>query len=234
VNNEELYKTIFTRRSVRSFDRLPLGSEVLGVLQHFILTVNQLDGADAQFEIVDSAEVTDKRAPHYVLAYCKATTAEFVNVGYALQKIDLYLQSMGFGTLWIGQEKPKDATKQKDFCIMLGFGSTEVPMRRNPNDFKRLYVDEISNKNCAIAHAARLAPSAMNSQPWMLDFHEEEHVIVVNYVGRGEMKAALKKKESKIDLGIVTRHIELALRNDGHRVKEISVNESEPSISVEY
>jgi hypothetical protein len=113
--------------------------------------------------------------------------------------------------------KPKANTK--NFCILLAFGKTTVPARKSAQDFTRLPIGEISNADNEIATTARLAPSAMNSQTWKLHF--EDGKIIIRYFGRGMMKGIFEKKLSKIDVGIITRHTVLALRNQGKTIKSI-------------
>jgi molybdopterin-binding protein len=89
----------------------------------------------------------------------------------------------------------------------------------------------MSDTDNAVARAARVAPSAMNSQPWVLNF--KSNSVLINYKGRGLAQGILKKKLNKIDLGIVTAHVELALANEGKAVQSIKVNDSGKNLSVE-
>jgi len=205
-----MYDTIFTRRSARKYDKKPLDEGVLEDIREFIRNTKQLEGQSARFEVVSDKEVKGS-APHYVLAFCESNDAAYVNVGYVLQNVDLYIQSMGLGSLYLGMKKPEK--KAEDFCILLAFGGSEVPFRKGEGDFDRLPVSEISNADNVIIKAARLAPSARNSQPWKFIF--EDNKTVIRYFGRGLLKSIMRKRFSMIDLGIVTRHAEVALSNDG-------------------
>jgi hypothetical protein len=91
-------------------------------------------------------------------------------------------------------------------------------------------VNEISNDDNSVARAARLAPSARNTQPWQFTFNDKE--LVINYQGRGLFKGLMKKKLSKIDLGIVLRCAETALVRYGEKVRGIEVNDDEDDISI--
>lgn len=213
-----LYETIFTRRSVRSYDKTPLDGSALNDLRAFLDATKPMDEQTARFEIVGSNKVKNDAAPHYILAYCAESDGAYANVGYTLENADLYLQSKGYGSLWLGTAKPNE--QSGDFCIMLAFGKTDVPPRKDAGDFKRLPIGEISDSDNAVTQAARLAPSAMNSQPWKLDFSDGK--IIVRYQGRGVMQLILKKKLSKIDLGIVTRHVEIALTGEGKTIQTIT------------
>jgi len=227
-----LFETIFTRRAVRKYDLTPLGGAVLADIRAFLDETKPLDGQSARFEIVSADKVKNAIAPHYILAYCEPGDGAYANVGYMLQNADLYLQSNGYGSGWLGMAKPNE--QDGDFCIMLAFGKTDVPARRDVGEFKRLPVGDISNAENTIAQAARLAPSAMNSQPWKLDFSDGK--VTIRYFGRGVSKLILKKKLSKIGLGIVTRHVEVALLNEGKAIKAITpiTNGKEFAIEVAY
>ena len=213
-----LYQTIFTRRAVRSYDMTALDGAALVDVQMFINEIKQLDGQNVRLEIVAADKVKNDMAPYYILAYCTVDSRAYMNVGYVLQNVDLYLQSNGYGSLWLGMAKPDEPSD--DFCIMLAFGKTSMLPRQDISEFKRLPIGDISNADNVVAQAARLAPSAMNSQPWKLDFTEGK--ITIRYFGRGITKLVLKNKLSKIDLGIVTRHIELALLSEGKTIQVIN------------
>jgi len=227
-----LYETIFTRRAVRSYDMTVLDSAALADIQAFIDTANRLDGQSARLEIVTADKVKNDIAPYYILAHCEANDCAYMNVGYVLQNVDLHLQSNGYGSLWLGMAKPSES--DSNFCIMLAFGKTSVPPRGNISEFKRLPISEISNEDNAIAQAARLSPSAVNSQPWKLDFAEGK--VTIRYFGRGIMKLILKNKLSKIDLGIVTRHVDVALQSKGKAIQAITpiTDKKGFAIEIEY
>lgn len=227
-----LYETIFKRRSVRNYDMTPLDEKVISDIQHFLLSTQQLPEQNARFEIVCADKVKGAKAPHYIMCYCKPGDVAYANVGYVLQRVDLYIQSQGLGSLWLGMGKQKE--KEDSFCIMLAFGRSDVPFRTDEREFNRLSVNEISNLDTSVARAARLAPSACNSQPWELFFEEE--CVRVRYHGRGFMKMMLRAKLNKIDIGIVTRHIVTALENDGVKIEKIISKSSDKNfeIRIEY
>jgi hypothetical protein len=226
-----LYETIFTRRSVRQYDMTPLAAGVLDDITAYIGGVKQLDGQAARFEVAGGGVSGGSKAPHYVLAYCEDSTAAYINVGFTLQKVDLYLQSRGLGSWWLGMAKPDGKAEQNGCAILLAFGNTAVPLRSGENEYKRLDIHEISDTDTAVARAVRVAPSAMNSQPWMLNCKADS--VVINYKGRGLMKGILKKKMSKIDVGIAAAHAELALIQGGGTVTSIVVKDSGKTFLVE-
>jgi hypothetical protein len=214
-----LYEMISRRRSVRNIDDVPVDDETVEKIRQFLLDTEQLPGQEARFEITLATVTSLRSGYHTILAYCEAGDAAYANVGYVLQKTDLYIQSIGLGSLWLGIGKPKEP--KEDFCIMMAFGYTHIPLRNGEADFKRLPLSKISNEDNAVARAVRLAPSAQNSQPWELRF--EEGKAVIRYVGRGVFQHILRKKLNKIDVGIALRHMELALQNEGKEIRSIEM-----------
>lgn len=96
-----LFETIFKRRQVRRFGRQPLSNQVLGEIAACVSQSDQLAGTCARFSIASAEEVSGGvSAPHYLLSYCDDSSAAYANVGYVLQKADLYIQSMGLGSGW--------------------------------------------------------------------------------------------------------------------------------------
>ncbi len=224
-----LYEIIFKRRSVRKYDRTPLDEKTLNDIRAFITNTRQLQGQNARFDIVSADKVKGASAPHYIMSFCPPGDAAYANVGYVLEKADLYIQSLGLGGLWLGFGKQKE--KESGFCIMLAFGQSTVPFRTSEKEFNRLSISEISNKDNHLAQAARLAPSACNSQPWKLFFGDG--CVTVRYFGRGLTQMLLKSKMSKIDMGIITRHIVTALENEGKEVKSITPKTSGKDFEIE-
>jgi nitroreductase len=220
IETNNLFETIFSRRSVRKYSPIPLDSNELAKIERFVQDTAQLSGQSARFQILPQALVERSTAPHSILAYCEESNSQFANVGYLLENIDLYLQSIGLGSCWLGGGRPKQ--KQSDFCILLTFGRTDEADRKGSKDFHRLPLSEISNVDNVIAQAARLAPSAMNSQPWKLHFIE--NTVTIEYKGRGLAKPLLGKKLNKIDVGIITRHVQVALEHEGNIVTAITPN----------
>ncbi|GHU82315.1 hypothetical protein FACS1894196_0450 [Clostridia bacterium] len=224
-----LYETIFVRRSVRKYDEAPVDGQTLQNIRQVLDEAEQMAGQSARFELAAADAVSQRLAPHYILAYCEQSDAAFANVGYVLQKVDLYIQSIGLGSVWLGMAKTKE--RAENFCIMLAFGRSDVPLRCGEAEFTRLPLAEVSGADNAVARAARLAPSAMNSQPWQLHFADGK--VAMRYVGRGLMKRILRRKLSKIDLGIIARHVALALQSEGKTIQSVALRTSGEDFAVE-
>jgi hypothetical protein len=225
-----LYEAIFTRRQVRQFNNAPLEKQILEDILRCVSEADQLAGQRASFEIASADTVSGGgSAPHYLLSYCDDSSAAYTNVGYVLQKADLYIQSIGLGSGWF--MGPKPVNNGENFCIALAFGNTDVPMRKSPDEFKRLPIEKISPVNNDVATAVRLAPSAMNSQPWKLEF--EDGKVIVKDFGRGVMRVVLRNKLNKIDIGIAARHAALALMQEGKKITSIAPSATKKEFEVE-
>lgn len=224
-----LYNTISKRRSVRNFDHSELDVKTLDAINDFILNVKQLRNCNARFEIVEGSRVKDKIAPYYILAFSKAEKNEYINIGYVLEEVDLYLQSNNLGSLWLGLGRTSE--KLNEYVIMMAFGKTKVPYRKNISEFKRLNIKEISSEDNSIAQVARLSPSATNSQPWKMEFLKNK--IRIKYFGRGVLQRILRAKFSMVDLGIITKITEIALLQEGRIIKLIQPNIKDKDIYVD-
>lgn len=212
-----LYETIFIRRSVRQYDPNPLSEAELADIQAVLDSAKQLPGETARFEIANADNLKGVASPHAVLAYSADADEAICCIGYTLQILDLYLQSKGYGSLWMGMGKPTE--QGADYRILLAFGRTNVPSRSGEADFKRKPISDISNEDNAIARAARLAPSAVNFQPWKLHFSPGSVTVKYNGKGLGKLFAG---KFQKIEIGIILKHVELALEHEGKSVSGIT------------
>jgi len=71
----------------------------------------------------------------------------------------------------------------------------------------------------------------MNSQPWKLNFNDG--LITVSYFGRGISQVILKNKMSKVDVGIASRHVVVALQNEGKEIVSVTPRMDNKSLTVE-
>ena len=208
-----LYEAIFVRRSVRQYEKMPLDVATLLKVENYLEGVKQLPNHSARFEIIGNDELKGGFFQHAIVVYADDEDWSCVNIGYTLQGVDLWLQSIGYGSIWSGMAKPRK--NSPDYRMLLGFGKTEVPFRNGENDFKRKQIMDISNEDNAIARAGRLAPSAVNFQPWKLNFGDGIVTVQLNVRGVGKV---LPGKSYLFDLGIIIKHIELALEHNGFTV----------------
>lgn len=225
-----LYETIFIRRQVRNYLGGSIGDGILNGISKCAAEAEQLTGQHGAFKLVSAAEVSANHgASHFLLGYCDSTFAAYANVGFVLQKVDLYVQSIGLGSGWFMDIKPiADAER---FCIALAIGKADVPLRKDEAQFKRRPLTAICDRDSVTAQAVRLAPSSMNSQPWKLE--QMPGMVVIRDVGRGVSRLILKNKLNKIDTGIAARHAVLALEHQGKEIEAVIPKTENDSFSIE-
>ncbi|MDR2615600.1 MAG: hypothetical protein LBC28_03370, partial [Oscillospiraceae bacterium] len=81
-----------------------------------------------------------------------------------------------------------------------------------------------------VARAARLAPSAVNFQPWKLKFADDRITVSANVRGVGKL---LPGRLYLYDLGIVLKHIEVALEHEGKTVKSFDFGGKAKDFTIE-
>ena len=224
MTSQKLYDAIFTRKSVRKYDMVPLSEDVMEEIKNFADNLMPLDDS-IRYSISFLSEVDSKLlipakvAPHYICIYSEKKDGYLMNAGFLLQQIDLYLSAKGIGSWWLGIFNPKkevDAQSGLEFVILLAFGnSKEAVHRKNTSEFSRKSFSEISSIKGAekLLEPVRLAPSATNSQPWFFSGDLKE--IVLSRQKLSKLKAPFLGKINQIDIGIALYHLWLSLEHEG-------------------
>lgn len=228
-----LYETIFIRRQVRNYLGGSIEDSVLNDISKCVAEAEQLAGQHGGFKLVSAAEVSSNHgASHFLLGYCGSTFAAYANVGFVLQKVDLYVQSIGLGSGWFMDIKPIHDAEQ--FCIALAIGKTDIPARQSEAEFKRKPLSAVCAEENSVVRAVHLAPSSLNSQPWRIELGSGK--ILIKDAGRGVSRLILKNKLNKIDIGIAARHAVCALTQEGKEIKSIIpvTNGKEFCIEISY
>ncbi len=136
-------------------------------------------------------------------------------MGFMLQQVDLHLVSIGLGGCWQGGPRLTRTSRngsELEPVILLAFG---IPLkderRRDVADFDRRSLSEITeiSGHESILEAARLAPSAMNKQPWFFTAGENGSINV--YVSRSSMR----ERVNQVSAGIALCHMWLAAAHLG-------------------
>lgn len=237
MTNQQLYQTIFKRKSIRKFDMAPLDTEVIIRLQEFIAKISPIiKNLRYKWTVYypDDIKTTFAvKAPHYLCLYSEQGEGYLLNAGYMVELVDLYLSASNLGSCWLGLAKPQAKLPETEggleFVIMLAFGEAEEEVHRNSTlEFKRKPVQEITNITGAvdILEPVRLAPSASNSQPWFFSGSLKE--IIVSRKNLNFIKAPILGKLNQIDIGIAMCHLILSLDNTGKIVDVIFNKEPVP------
>lgn len=204
--NEMIYK----RKSCRSFTNVPVDEVLLKSIKTFPMKPLYPE-IKVRWDIVPRNQVKcicPWTTPQLITIYSEETEGWLENVGFLFQQMDLYLQSLGLGVCWLGMGRmnPKTATAVEGmrFAIMLAFGHPKGdPLRHDFKDFKRKTPEQIADRVDPRLEPARLAPSAVNSQPWY--FTHEGDTIHAYRILDGRLDYM-----NQIDMGIALAHLYVA------------------------
>ena len=246
---ENIASLVRSRRSVRTFDERVLTRQDLNQLCDFMSAIDNPYGIPIKFKVLNAAEQklgcpvvvgTDlfigakmKRSPNFNEAF-----------GYSFEKLVLYAQSLGIGTVWIGGtmdrkafEKAMELAEDEVMpCISpIGYPAAKMSLRESmmrkgvkANErlpFEKVFFDgsfdtplaqERAGKLNDCLEAVRLAPSAVNKQPW--------RVVLANhathfYLMRSKGFRTGVIDMQKIDIGIAMCHFDLTAKEAGLAVR---------------
>ena len=200
-----LNEMIYHRKSCRQFTGKPVDGSMIEKILSFDPKPLYPD-IKVRMDIVSRDKVKcicPWTTPQLIAIYSEETDGYLENIGFLFQQMDLYLQTLGLGVCWLGMGKmnPRTTTEVTGmkFVIMLAFGHPKGDqLRHDLKGFKRKPMERITYKSDPWLEAARLAPSAVNSQPWYFT-HEGDTIHV--YCSR---------KGSKLDAGIALAHLYVA------------------------
>lgn len=212
-----LYDYIYKRKSTRKYDMTPIDADTLAEITEFADNLKQLyPNIKTDYEITsDAKNLLPIKAPYYFMIFSEEKDDYLQNIGFMWQQMDLYLSSIGLGSCWLGMAKPAtELNTVYPFVIALAFGKPVESVYREPSEFKRKKISEISSGSDYRIEPARLAPSATNSQNWFFDCTGENIDVYQKKVNFA--KALMYDKMNKIDMGIALCHLYLATENKGN------------------
>ncbi len=177
------FEAIFSRRSIRHFKQEKLDWEIIADLLDYANKLPMLmEGIAVEFKLVSNIEAKqgfygpfNVKAPYYLCISSEAKEDYMLNAGYLMQQINLYLTAKGLGTCFLVAYPGSGlkATMKYEYVVALAFGKTNAALTRESSEAKRLpeseivvYKEEVTPDVKQVLAAARLAPSAFNSQPW--------------------------------------------------------------------
>lgn len=222
--DEQLYQMVFKRKSFHIFkNTLIISEEELAQIETAFLECKPLiPEIKVSMKIVPAAATTCKRGQEYcILLYSEKKEGYLPNIGYLGQQLDLILASMNIGALWFGIGKTDVRSDgELDFVIMIAIAKMEeTKFRKNMFKSKRKPIEEIwfGAYYLEAANIARFAPSACNTQPWIVESNEQElRVFRYKKPGkRGIMPADKVSFYNRIDIGIFLLILEVCLKHGG-------------------
>ncbi|MBR2028808.1 MAG: hypothetical protein IKA10_07490 [Oscillospiraceae bacterium] len=208
-------EAIYCRKSFRSYSEELLKPEILQDIEKAIQGAKPLyPHIRFGWEIIGTDKVKcvqNWRATHYIAMFTEEVDGARENLGFIFQQVELYMQSKGIGTCWLGLGKLNagreilEKHSGMECVMMMGFGIPEgEEYRKEVDEFKRRALSEISDMEDGRLECARLAPSAVNSQPWFF-VHDNETIHV--YCITKYLIHKVLGKMNKIDMGIALAHI---------------------------
>ncbi|MEG2625072.1 MAG: nitroreductase family protein [Christensenella sp.] len=214
MDNEILYDAIFHRKSVRKYDSAPLNKEILAKLNEFALTaIPLIPEIDTEFRVLTGADI-HADAPQCMCLYSQKKDGWRMNAGFLTEQIDLYLSANNIGACWLGSTQPHKTVCPPDgmeWVATLEFGTPAQIMHRSAaSEFKRKSLNEISDITDLyhVLEAVRLAPSAMDKQPWFFGGNASNVIV-------SRKKSMLLDKLNQLDIGIALCCFMLSLKHLG-------------------
>lgn len=172
-----------------------------------------------------------KGANYFLVAACENDDLSLIALGYTLEKVILYCTSLGLGTVWLGGTFNKgnfakvmnlgeneilpivspvgfEGGKKSFIASLIGSNAN----KRKPysqlffnNNFDTSLTENESGLYCDALEMLRLAPSAMNAQPWrVLKKDDLLHFYLTSTKGL-----------TKVDIGIALCHFHLTAIEQG-------------------
>lgn len=199
------------RRSVRKYTDIPMAAPIKQNILHHLEMLRPLFPEFSFYaEFIDRGAAKSSlpmpwMPPDLLAVYAEESIPSRMNIGYLLGLLDLSLQGAGLGTCWLGLGKPRGTKERRGlpFMAMLAVGYPDgVPKRNGAQDFDRRTLAEIADEEDERLEPARLAPSAMNSQPWYFTHSTEGYHLYCAL-----KKSATLRGLAHIDVGIALGHL---------------------------
>lgn len=220
--DNKLYDMIFKRKSFHLFRNIGnehiSDEEIKDIENEFKKFTPLVDDIKVKIEIVKEGATCKRGQEYCVLFYSEKKDNYLQNIGYLGEQLDLYLVSKNIGTLWFGIGKVDEMQMDGlNFIIMIAIAKVDSAdkFRKDMYKSKRKELQEIWNGDnyLDIANIVRFAPSACNTQPWIIESSAKELKV---YRYRKEGKRGIMPKDkviyyNQIDIGIFLCFLDLCL-----------------------
>lgn len=217
-----LYEAVWARKSIRRYSMKPLSQDKLDLVMRFAHSLPMLfSDIEVEFKILDCTDESlrkkyfDKfqlfnvKAPYYLVIYSTKNNGYYINAGYLMQQISLYLTSKGIASCFLGAAKlssnlASDPSMEHVITLAFGEGKSKIyrtldKIRRYPEEDIVTYKENVSEDIRTILKAGRFAPSSMNNQPWrFVAYKNRIHVFCKKNLVNSNQLSRLKL----IDIGV--------------------------------
>ena len=236
-----LEESIRSRRSVRTYDPRPLSAQDREALCAYMEKIENPYGLPVEFRLLEGmGSPVVVGTDLFVAGKTEKNTHMNEAFGYSFEKLVLYAEAMGIGTVWIGGTMDRGAFEKAMAlnanevmpCVSpLGYPAKkmslrETMMRKTVKANERLPFEQIAfrgnfNEPMDESEAGelrlplemvRLAPSAINKQPWRMVVCDD---MVHFYIKRSKGFGSGEIDMQKIDMGIALCHFEMMAREMG-------------------
>ncbi len=215
-----LYEAIFSRKSVRKFRMEAVEEDLLAEIGAFYSETPALyPGIETEIGIINNTDgkhpvsgLFKVSAPYYLSIYSEKRDRSLMNAGYLGEQLALFLMTRGLGSCFLGSAhlKKEEMTRGgKELVILLAFGKPAGSLTRRVSEAKRepmsrlcVYKDEPRSWMQDVLEAARLAPSALNTQPWRFVVTENR----IHIFSKNRSVETLKKWD-EFNFGVMFAHI---------------------------
>ena len=238
-------EAIQDRRSTRRFTSQPLTLEQLAAVRNVLRGIPALyDGHDMRAVVIEDGERVRSvmsgfvgsygkpSAPHFVLVTAAEKPGWLENVGFAIEHAVLDMTAMGIATCWIGGQATSEVFEVADPdipadhtpVVVIAFGSAKTGgllhlPRTGRKTLEEIVPDGVGDFGEALA-AARLAPSAGNTQPTrffagsgLVDVYANFRAPLI-YRARADHLQLM----NQVDIGIALAHISIVEKAGGRDV----------------
>lgn len=242
--NKQLYPMIFKRKSFhvfRNIGELKITDEELNdVLEAFKTFTPLVEGIKVELHAVKKSSLAIGQE-YCLMLYSEVKNHYLQNIGYLGEQLDLYCVSKNIGTLWFGLGKTDQKQKNGlDYVIMIAIRKvdSETNFRKDMYQSKRKSLNQIwrGESYQTIGDIVRFAPSAVNSQPWLVEATENELKVyrVKTKMAIGNIFGGKMDFYNQIDIGIFLCFLELSLRHNGICFSKNICLENEAGLNAIY
>lgn len=205
---------IFQRKSMRKFIGVEILPELLERIGQRFMEAELLIPLSYIERVMSDYCTHEKRAPYYLGIYTDGSKDGWMNAGYVIQQVSLYLTAIGIGSCCMAGDTifPKVNESGNPLAITLAFGFTDEDVYRPAEKARRKnmqqlckWMDQPMECTRSLLEAARMAPLALNRQPWRFVVYERGfHVFVTRKSRLGSERLWY------VNQGIVIANIDIA------------------------
>lgn len=222
VDSMNQYDAIFIRKSVKNFRTEAISEKSINQILNFTHYITDVSGKKTvKFEIWSAGNQGRMKefhflvkAPHYLVLSSEVLEDRFLNLGFVLEQVALYLETKDLASSFAGLHKEKGISGTRVLAV-LAFGKaaedavSDKKMKRLPLEHLCVFKDQVDINIRDMISAAILAPSRMNSQPWrFVVIRNRIHVFCRKE--RIGFKSATLESYHEFDIGMMLAHLLIA------------------------